>query len=266
MKPISLIKTLTLLAGLLFISSCQATRQVQPTETMEFTPFLSTSTSIFPSPTPNNTPIIKVTSDPIEAQLERLFNASLNYLADSDEKSWQVAKSLGYAPLGGYPSNMCGPLAISILNDAGIVSKSTNLHDFWLLDPAEDGKLLQATFPADHFEWIHISLPIDQIDYSKSPLRAGDLVYIYSGYQGDYSHVLVVTRVDATGKAYSVTNNFTDAGFVIQEYLLYNPNEPGTGIFYDWTNPVNRKLGLTGFGGVDIWRPIQLPYYADGLP
>jgi hypothetical protein len=161
---------------------------------------------------------------------------------------------------------MCGPLAISILKDAGIVSKSVDLHDFWLLDPAEDEKLLERVFPAGPFEWLHIDQAIDQVDYTQFPLKAGDLVYIYSGTQGDYSHVLTVTRLDSQGRAYSVTNNYTADGFVVLEYLLYDPYQPGLGIFYAWPDPANQSLGLTGFGGMDIWRPTSLPYYADSNP
>jgi hypothetical protein len=134
------------------------------------------------------------------------------------------------------------------------------------LKSIKTGKLLQNTFPAGQFEWRHSDQPIDQIDYSQFPLRAGDLVYIYSGLQGDYSHVLAVTRVDADGRVYSVTNNFTEAGFVVLEYLLYDPAIPGTGIFYAWPDFANRELGLTGLGGMDIWHPLSLPLYADGPP
>jgi hypothetical protein len=256
-----------MLAGLISLANCQSFNHSPINETIEATATIqSTSTrSAIPS-LPTIIPTVGAIIDPTQAQLELLYTSSIKYLADTEEKSWQVAGSLGYAPLGGYPSNMCGPLAISILKDAGIISKVTNLHDFWLLNPEEDGELLVNAFPADHFEWMHNPLPIDKIDYGKVPLRAGDLVYIYSGTRGDFSHVLAVTRIDADGRAYSVTNNYTENGFVIQEFLLYDPTEPGTGVFYEWTNPANRKLGLTGFGGMNIWRPRQLPYYADGAP
>jgi hypothetical protein len=213
-----------------------------------------------PTLTPSSTPNLA------DLQTQRLYLASLKYLAETDAETWQVARSLGYAPLGGYPSNMCGPLAISILKDAGIVSQTADLHDFWLLNPEEDGDLLESTFPSALFEWLHNDQAIDQIDYVKFPLQAGDLVYIYSGFQGDYSHVLTVTRVDADGRAYSVTNNYTEDGFVVLEYLLYDPAQPGEGIFYAWPDLANRALGLTGFGGMDVWRPVDLPYYADGSP
>ena len=267
MKNISLYARVILLAVILLLAGCQPTGQILTTATASATATLPpTPYPITPSPTPIATLTVQPTSDLAAAQLQRLYEASLNYLAQTDTETWQVARSLGYAPLGGYPSNMCGPLAISILQDAGIVSQAADLHDFWLLNPEEDGQLLQNTFPVEHFKWLHSDQPIDQIDYSQFPLRAGDLVYIYSGYQGDYSHVLAVTRVDADGRAYSVTNNFTEAGFVVLEYLLYDPTVPGNGIFYAWPDPANQELGLTGFGSMDIWSPISLPYYADGLP
>lgn len=267
MKPIFPIMRLVLLAGLFVVAGCSATGQVRPTEGITaIIPTRPLSTTVAPSPQASRTPTSQATQDLAKAQLTQLYISSLRYLAENDKQAWEVAGSLDYAPLGGYPSNMCGPLAISMLKDAGIISRSVSLHDFWLLNPDEDGKLLVDTFPAEFFEWIHTPLAIDKIDYTKAPLKAGDLVYIYSGYQGDYSHVLAVTRVDQHGRAFSVTNNYTEKGFVIQEYLLYDPANPGEGIFYAWTDPANKKLGLTGFGGMDVWRPIQLPYYADGQP
>ncbi|MBM3152850.1 MAG: hypothetical protein FJZ96_11745 [Chloroflexi bacterium] len=159
--------------------------------------------------------------------------------------------------------SVCGPLAFAILQDAGLVSRSVDLYDVWLLDPPEDSHLLERIFPRVAFEWITITLPIDEVDYRQFPLKAGDLLFIYSGTSGDYSHVLAVTRVDGQGRAYAVTNNYTADGFVIQEYLLYDPAQPGVGLFYEWTDPANASLGLTGFGGFDLWRPKSLPFYAD---
>ncbi|OGN77110.1 MAG: hypothetical protein A2X27_02255 [Chloroflexi bacterium GWD2_49_16] len=264
---------MVLLAIILFLAGCQPAHRpdVLPGGQIFATVSVSATATLPPSPVPAKpspapTQTALPTPDLAASQLQRLYEASLNYLAQTDAETWQVAGSLGYAPLGGYPSNMCGPLAISILKDAGIVSQTTDLHDFWLLNPEEDVQLLQSTFPVDHFEWLHSDQPIDQIDYSQFPLKAGDLVYIYSGIQGDYSHVLVVTRIDSDGRAYTVTNNYTEAGFVVLEYLLYDPTVPGNGIFYTWPDPANRDLGLTGFGGMDIWRLISLPYYADGAP
>jgi hypothetical protein len=270
MKPIFLTSVLTML---IWLAGCQPANSSfgTPGDPLSVTPQASATAtpSPFPvsaSPSPSAILTTQPTLDRAAAQLQNLYEASFKYLAQTDAETWQVAGRLGYAPLGGYPSNMCGPLAISILKDAGIVSQAADLHDFWLLNPDEDGQLLESTFPAGQFERLQSDQPINRIDYSQFPLRAGDLVYIYSGFQGDYSHVLAVTRVDSDGRAYSVTNNFTEAGFVVLEYLLYDPAVPGIGIFYAWPDPANRALGLTGFGGMIVWHPISLPYYADGKP
>jgi hypothetical protein len=269
MKVRNFFFSLALPGILLFVSGCQPVVVTPPTSSMP-----ETATATYQSPTaasintevspPSATP--DPTVDPAEVQLQVLYQSSLKYLAETDDQSWQVAKSLQYAPLGGYPSNMCGPLAVSILKDAGILGSVVDLHDFWLLDPLVDNALLKIVFPFDTFEWLHSDQPIHEIDFIHFPLKAGDMVYIYSGFQGDYSHVLTVTRVDELGRAYSVTNNYTTEGFVIQEYLLYDPAQPGEGIFYAWPDPANRQLGLTGFGGMDVWRPITLPFYSDGTP
>jgi len=241
--------------------STSAPFATSPTFTNAVPTATATVTATFipmPSPTP--------TLDPAVQQLDLLYQASLSYLAETDEQAWEVAKRLGYAPLGGYPSNMCGPLAVSMLKDAGLMGQDVDLHDFWLLNPLVDGDLLKNVFPVEHYLWLHTDMPINQIDYRQFPLQAGDLVYIYSGKLGDYSHVLTVTRVDEQDRAYSVTNNYTADGFIILEYLLYDPAIPGEGIFYAWTDPANLELGITGLGGMDVWRPLQLPYYPDGAP
>jgi len=41
--------------------------------------------------------------------------------------------------------------------------------------------------------------------------------------------------------------------------MLYDPAQPGKGLFYDWTNHENWKLGLTGFDGFDLWRLKSTP-------
>lgn len=273
MKQDSLHSFLTVLISLMALSGCIPAEQSNFTAEIPLSVTASVNATLITSPFPTSTrpspspmPTTSSTPDMAVAQLHNLYEASITYLAQTDAETWKVAAGLAYAPLGGYPSNMCGPLAISILKDAGIVSQAADLHDFWLLNPEEDVQLLQNTFPAGQFEWLHNDQPINAIDYNQFPLRAGDLVYIYSGFQGDYSHVLAVSRVDEDGRTYSVTNNFTEAGFVVLEYLLYDPANPGTGIFYAWPDLANWDLGLTGFGGMDVWRPVHLPYFADGLP
>lgn len=255
-----------LLAALFMMMGCGSNMDAVPTATTtepSNAGDLIASTFETPSHLPALTPSPTVTPDLRLEQLDKLYIASLAYLAADEDGSYEVAHALGYSALYGRPHDMCGPLAFKILQDAGLVSRYITLRDYWLLNPSEDMHLLERTFPRRDFEWLTLDQPINRVDYSQFPLHAGDLLYIYSGASGDYSHVLAVTRVDEVGRAYAVTNNYTEDGFVIQEYMLYDPNQPGEGIFYAWSDPANAHLGLTGFGGFDVWRPKSLPYYAD---
>jgi hypothetical protein len=66
--------------------------------------------------------------------------------------------------------------------------------------------------------------------------------------------MLVVTRVDSQGRAYSVTNYNTEQGFVINEALLYDPADSNAGLFSQWTEKQFQKLGSTGYAGFEVWR------------
>jgi hypothetical protein len=95
---------------------------------------------------------------------------------------------------------------------------------------------------------------IDQEDWLTNPLLPGDFVYLYAGTGGNFEHMLVVTRVDSQGRAYSVTNFNTDQGFIINEALLYDPADPNAGLFSQWTEKQFAKLGSTGYAGYEVWR------------
>lgn len=69
--------------------------------------------------------------------------------------------------------------------------------------------------------------------------------------------MLIVTRVDYQGRAYSVTNHDTEEGFIIDEVMLYDPRDPSVGIFAQWTRREKQVLGSTGFAGFEVWRLIQ---------
>jgi hypothetical protein len=83
---------------------------------------------------------------------------------------------------------------------------------------------------------------------------AGDFIYLFAGAHGYFDHMVTVDYVDNSGRAYAVTNLNTKNGYVIREVMLYDPQHPGEGQLYDWTDDKNRELGLTGFGGMWIWR------------
>ncbi len=189
-------------------------------------------------------------------QKQRLYLASMQYLASTQEQGIQIARSLAYVRGDGHPANMCGPLAIAILRDAGLVSKYTDLHDFWLLDPRETTEIhiLEEVFPRDRFLWFQTRTSVADFDFKTFPLKAGDFLYLYAGKSGNFEHMLTVSRVDAQGRAFSVTNFGTDDGYLIQEVMLYDPALPGVGILYDWLNRQKNAYFLTGFGGFDLWR------------
>ena len=82
-----------------------------------------------------------------------------------------------------------------------------------------------------------------------------------SNYTG-FDHMIVVTRVDERGRAYSVTNVNHGNGFVIREELLYDPKRPGEGLFYDLTNDELRKeLGMTGTAGYLLIRAKEPTFF-----
>jgi hypothetical protein len=235
-----------------------------------------TFTSIPPSTSSPNIPAgidlgITPTADPIadmilageisysgplpSAQQVRLYTASLSYaqttVADSVRASKEI-NGVGY----GDPTNICGPLAIAILRDAGVIPDETIPHDYWLLDPRQppDKALLAAAFPSAQFEHTETSTPLNEMDWKANPLHPGDFMFIWHGSWGNFDHMLVVSRVDRLGRAYAVTNFGTPDGYIIAETMLYDPNDPQAGIFHTWTRARDQILGSTGFGGFELWR------------
>ena len=228
------------------------TRTQTPT-TIASTPTVTKSSTALPTaenivPTDGNVLTLR--------QREHLVEAASNFVADSEPEAIQVARSLGYLKNDGHPASVCGPLALAILREAGLVSKYVDLHDYWLLNPRDSRnmKTLERTFPREEFIWFKSTESTAVFDFKAFPLKAGDFLYLYAGDPGSFEHMLTISRVDGDGKAYAVTNFDTSAGYVIQEVVLYDPSQAGTGKFYDWTNRKNFRYGLTGFGGFDLWR------------
>ncbi|MDH3942785.1 MAG: class A beta-lactamase-related serine hydrolase [Anaerolineae bacterium] len=195
-----------------------------------------------------------------QAQKDRLFSVSMQFTANTEEKGIEIAKGLGFAGEFSHPSNMCGPLAMGILRDAGLVSQYVDLHEFWNMDPrpSEDERLMELTFPQEDYLWYRTETPIDQFDFNEFPLFTGDFVYLYAGDAGTFEHILVVTRVDELGRAFTMTNyRNEDQEYLIEELMLYDPNNPGEGRFFYWTDRSNADTGITGFGGFQLWRPLN---------
>ncbi|HBY07387.1 MAG TPA: hypothetical protein DEH22_06220 [Chloroflexi bacterium] len=195
-------------------------------------------------------------------QEQRLYETSLTFLADNPEDATLVVRDqIDYLQSEAEdPSLACGPIAAAILRDAGLLPPDTDVHGFWLLDPRlrTSQIVLETYFPKERYAWYQIPTSTIQFDFNAFPLLAGDFLYLYAGnYGGTFEHMIVVTRVDETGRAYTVTNLHTEEGFVIRELMLYDPAQPGVGQFYDWLNrELNSWLGMTGDGGFDLWRPL----------
>ena len=264
---------LSLLFCLLALSSCVVSA-VAPSPTASMhpatpTPSPTPTTTSTPEPTNTYTPIPSATPIPptptltLKQQREaRLYEASLHYLADTAEEAELVAREIDFAS-GPHESadNACGPLTVAILRDGGYLPEDANPHEMWLLCPREDipgcnglDILDQFFFPRSDYDFIRIEESVGTYDWQKNPLEPGDWLYLFvrkgiSKYDG-LDHMLVVTRVDDRGRAYSVTNINKGDGFVIQEELLYNPRRAGVGLFADLTNDKLRKeLGMTGTDG-----------------
>lgn len=189
-------------------------------------------------------------------QQYRLYQASLAFLAPTQLEAVEVALAIDFIEgRNEDPSNMCGPLSIRILKDAGLLGAWAQVNDFWLLDPDMHMTLIEDTFPPHLYERFDFERPFSQHDFTEFPLQAGDLFYLFAGPSDTFEHIFIVTRVDATGRAYTVSNFLTDEGMLIAERMLYDPQRPGVGQVYEWANrSIRNTIGITGGGGYSIWR------------
>lgn len=264
-----MVKKLLLLTFLLVITACVPA--VQPSLAPSSIPVQVSTPTFAPSFTATNPPTLTPTIQPSPTpdpaisgdggvltlvQKQRLAAAAIKYVAPTESEAIKVARSIGYLVNEGHPASMCGPLSLVILQKAGLIDPAIDLHSFWYLDPRPgvDYNLVKASFPPEHYQWISLHTSIDKIDFKANPLFAGDFIYIYAGSYGTFEHVITVDRVDSSGRAYTVTNLHGPDGYTIKEVMLYDPANPGIGQIHDWTNFKNLKYGVTGFGGMDIWR------------
>lgn len=230
------------------------------TYTPTFLP-VDTSTPIF-TPTLTSAELLAASGDlsivgPLtRTQQLNLYNAALIFIAPTNAESKKMSVAINGLRFSD-PNTTCGPLAIAILQKAQIISSVENVpHDYFLINPDNglDRQLLERTFPNEHYVNTRYKIKLNQVNWAAQPLMPGDFLYIYAGEQGNFEHMLVVTRVDQAGRAYSVTNYNTEEGFIINEVLLYDPLVPSAGIFAQWTKREDQLLGSTGFAGFEIWR------------
>lgn len=191
---------------------------------------------------------------------ERLYKASLKFLAETPDQADKVSRSLGYLnSTYESASNVCGPLSIAIMKEAGFFPLNTNVKPAWLLCARERedcngiNVLKSLFFPPRDYDYYFFNENIRTYDFISNPLQPGDFIYLFSGSTG-YDHMIVVTRVDGEGAAYSVTNADRGLGYIIQEELLYHPTNAQKGFFYEFTEPSRGMLGMTGNGGMLLIR------------
>ncbi|MEX1248044.1 MAG: serine hydrolase [Anaerolineales bacterium] len=189
-------------------------------------------------------------------QLQRLAAAARTFIAPDFDGARQVALDIDFIEgRNEDASTMCGPLAIAILQTAGLLGPWASRHDFWLVDPHANPRPFQDTFPESLYDWFEFEESTSQFDPNAFPLVAGDLIYLQSAAGDTYEHVILVNRVDEAGRAYTICNLFIGDGTIIDERMLYDPSLPGNGQLYDWTNRSLRKeMGNTGSGGYHVWR------------
>src|SRR5258706_1468370 len=252
-------------SGLLATDTSLASSASSPLPINTFTPTSMTPPSSTPMPdstaTLTTTELMLASGDifisgPLTREQQvRLYDASLAFIAPTAKQSRQLSSLINLSPYSD-PSSTCGPLAIAILQRADILSEDLVPHDFFLLNPdlGRDRQILKATFPKDSYNDTRYKIRLNKFDWASDPLMPGDFVYIYSGTQGNFEHMLVVNRVDYKGRAYSVTNYNTDQGFIINEVMLYDPSDPTVGIFEQWSKREKQALGSTGFAGFEVWR------------
>ena len=192
----------------------------------------------------------------------RLQAVADSFITSDPEATAELARQLGYlASDQEDPSNMCGPLSAAILREAGLLPASVgpvaNLKSYWLANPVTNGRPW-SLFPADLYQVNRFSTGIDRFDFAAWPLMPGDFVYTYAG-RGSFSHMFVVTEVDPTGRAYTVTNQLqADGGYLVQRVLLYDPQDEQEGVLRSRCIECGSWRRRTGLGGFDVLRSRDL--------
>jgi hypothetical protein len=194
---------------------------------------------------------------------EALYHASLQFIAETPEEANLIAKKIDFlAGDSEDASNMCGPLSIAILKEAGLLPLEVDVHEAWLLCARENREdcfgmdtLKKVFFPPNKYEYIRVYESVKDYDFRSNPLQPGDWLYLFTFIHG-YDHMLVVTKVDEKGNPYTVTNVNWMEGFIISEMKLYDTENLEEGLFYDLTKIERRKIGLMGTEGFLLVRKI----------
>ncbi|HSM24012.1 MAG TPA: hypothetical protein VK856_04035 [Anaerolineaceae bacterium] len=234
----------------------------QPPVTTEMTLSLDVAPSkkipdLSDNPSEDIDPLLPSPTASIQLSIEeKLYQASLKFIADTPEKAHLIAKEIDYLVGDSEDAcNMCGSLSIAILKEAGLLPKEADVHDAWLLCARENREdcygietLEKNIFPPDEYEYIRVYESVRDYDFQSNPLLPGDWLYLFTYIHG-YDHMLVVTRVDEMGNPYTVTNVDWGEGFIIAEMKLYDTDNPEDGLFYELTKIERRRIGMMGTAG-----------------
>ncbi len=183
----------------------------------------------------------------------------------AQETTNNIAEHIGLKQQDG--SIICGPLSAYLMQENGFLSedlpavKWLQMNDYSKEWGVSTLWMLEKYLPVEKYEWFETTESVSDFDFSSEPLEVGDLLYL-KGYS--VAHWVTVTRVDDQGRAFAVTNvqagyldesNKTDQTWLIQEVMLYDPQNPDDGQFDRWTSK-NDYDGLhhIGEGGFRLWR------------
>jgi hypothetical protein len=257
----------------------QASSSTSPTRTVIFeqaTQTVATVSEIENTPSPTVEMVTQETDEttastedvpPVEqtevSVEEALYQASLQFLAETPEEANEIARKIDFLVGESEDAcNMCGPLSIAILKEAGLLPAEANTHDAWLLCARENREdcfgmdtLKKVFFPPDEYEYLRVYESVRDYDFKSNPLQPGDWLYLFT-YTHGYDHMLVVTRVDDEGNPYTVTNVDWGDGFIISEMKLYDVDDPQDGLFYELTKIERRRIGMMGTEGFLLVRKI----------
>jgi hypothetical protein len=211
--------------------------------------------------------------------------AAQSYIADSHEQATKISEYIKQEK-GSSPSNICGPLATSILlgwklNEEGTVSNiSKNINnssrmegitprEMWLGTPESDPSRFLMAFPSNQYDAYHVRESIGSVDFDNIPgvktLKVGDFLYLDGG---SFTHYLAISRRDSEGRLYSVSNVHGEKldEFKIQEVMLWDPNTKN-GFLRDWAKGVGPERARTGLKGFYLWRRKEdAEYIAESEP
>jgi len=216
--------------------------------------------TVFLTPT---IPLLTEVKDAKESLEDTLYLASQKFIAETPEEAILIARKIDFLA-GEFEEacNMCGPLSIAILKEAGLLPLETDVHKAWLLCARENREdcsgietLKKNFFPPDQYEYRFVNESVKDYDFKSDPLLPGDWLYLYTYIHG-YDHMLVVTKVDEDGNPYTVTNVDWGDGFIISEFKLYDTENPEEGLFYEMTKIERRRIGMMGTMGFLLVRKI----------